>query len=70
MNTKALNFWALFLVSILLAMLVISLFYKIMKAVIFLLLVLILSPIIYLVLRRMVRPRIIKEKDGKLKERE
>lgn len=70
MNTKALNFWALFLVSILLAMLAISLFYKIMKAIIFLLLVLILSPIIYLVLRRMVRPRIIKEKDDKLKVRE
>jgi membrane protein implicated in regulation of membrane protease activity len=69
MNMKALNFWTLILVSLLLAMLAISLFYWALKAVVYLLLVLILTPIIYLVLRRMVRPRILTQDDEKLKNR-
>lgn len=69
MNMKALNFWTLILVSLLLAMLAISLFYWALKTVVYLLLVLLLTPIIYLVLRRMVRPRILTQDDEKLKNR-
>ena len=66
---RALNFWTLILVSILLAMLAISFFFWALKFAVYILLVLVLTPIIYLVLRRMVRPRILTHDDEKLKNR-
>lgn len=70
MSMRALNFWTLIIVSILLSVLAISAFFWFIEAILFLLLVLVLSPIIYLVLRRMVRPRILTEEDEKLKNRQ
>jgi multisubunit Na+/H+ antiporter MnhG subunit len=70
MTKRALNFWTLLLVSFLLASLAISFFYWVIHVAIFLLFVLILTPIIYLLLRRMTRPRILTEEDEELKHRE
>ncbi len=70
MSMRALNFWTLILVSILLSILAISAFFWFIEAIFFLLLVLVLAPIIYLVLRRMMRPRILTGEDEKLKNRQ
>jgi uncharacterized Tic20 family protein len=69
MNKKTLNFWILFVVSIILSVLIISLFIKVLKAAIFMILVLILAPIIYIVLKLVLPGAKGKSEDDKLKSR-
>jgi hypothetical protein len=69
MNKSALNFWILFSVSIILSVLVISIFIKVLKAALFIILVLLLSPIIYLVLKLVLPGAKGKSEDDKLKSR-
>lgn len=70
MSIRSLNFWTLIFVSILLSVLAISVFFWFIRTVFIFLLVLVLTPIIYLVLRRMARPRLLTKEDDKLKNRQ
>jgi hypothetical protein len=51
MSKSTLNFWILFAVSLILSTIAISLFFKMIKLVLFVILVLALAPVIYIVLR-------------------
>ncbi|MBA9078278.1 MULTISPECIES: hypothetical protein [Rufibacter] len=51
-SKSSLQFWLLLIASILLSAMVISLFLKIVKVMIYLLLVLLLVPVVYLTLKR------------------
>ncbi|MFC6997131.1 hypothetical protein [Rufibacter roseus] len=53
-SKSTVQFWLLFVASVLLSAIVISLFLKVVKVMIYLLLVLLLVPIIYLSLKRAV----------------
>jgi multisubunit Na+/H+ antiporter MnhG subunit len=70
MSIRSLNFWTLIIVSILLSVLAISVFFWFIRTVFIFLLVLLLTPVIYLVLRRMARPRLLTKDDEKLKNRQ
>lgn len=69
MNKSTLNFWILFAVSIIISALVISIFIKVLKAAIFVILVLFLAPIIYFVLKMALPGAKGKSEDDKLKSR-
>ncbi|WP_242926495.1 hypothetical protein [Pontibacter vulgaris] len=51
MSKSTLNFWILFAVSLILSAIVIAVFFKILKAVLFLILILALAPVIYILLK-------------------
>ncbi|CAN5920897.1 hypothetical protein BH24BAC1_BH24BAC1_17040 [soil metagenome] len=70
MSMRSLNFWTLIFVSIFLSVLAISVFFWFIRTIFIFLLVLILTPVIYLVLRRMARPRLLTKEDEKLKNRQ
>jgi hypothetical protein len=69
MNKSTLNFWILFVVSIILSALIISIFVKVLKAALFVILVLVLAPIIYIVLKLLLPGAKGKTEDDKLKSR-
>ena len=69
MNKSTLNFWILFAVSIILSVLVISIFVKVLKAALFIILVLVLAPIIYVALKLILPGAKGKSEDDKLKSR-
>ena len=69
MNKSTLNFWILFAVSIILSVLVISIFVKVLKAALFIILVLVLAPIIYVALKLVLPGAKGKSEDDKLKSR-
>jgi hypothetical protein len=69
MNKSALNFWILFIVSLVISILVISLFVKVLKAALFVILVLVLAPIIYILLRLVLPGSKGKSEGDKLKTR-
>ncbi len=68
MSKSTVNFWLLFIFSIVLTVIVISLFVKALKVIFYVMIVLALAPIIYLVLRLALPGR--KSKQDKLKTRE
>lgn len=67
-SKSSLQFWLLLVASILLSAMVISLFLKVVKVMIYLLLVLLLVPIIYLALKKAVQN--FRSPDTKLKSRD
>ncbi|MBD1398128.1 hypothetical protein H9Q13_13215 [Pontibacter sp. JH31] len=69
MSKSTLNFWILFAVSIILSVLVISIFVKVLKAALFIILVLVLAPIIYVALKLILPGAKGKSEDDKLKFR-
>jgi hypothetical protein len=69
MNKSTLNFWILFTVSIILSALIISIFIKVLKVALFVILVLVLAPIIYIVLKLLLPGARGKSEDDKLKSR-
>ena len=69
MNNPTVKFWIILLIAVLLAALSIGLVLKIAKAIIWLLLLLILSPVFY-VLLRLLLPKSITGKHHKLKHRD
>ncbi|WP_187264006.1 hypothetical protein [Pontibacter beigongshangensis] len=68
MNKGTIQFWLLFIVSIILSVIAISLFFKALKLIIYVILVMALAPIIYLILRLLLPRR--KSDTDKLKKRE
>ncbi|WP_299826412.1 hypothetical protein [uncultured Pontibacter sp.] len=62
------RFWLLFIVSIILSAIAISLFFKALKLILYIILVLALAPIIYIALRSIIPGR--KRPDDKLKTRD
>ncbi|WP_026236148.1 hypothetical protein [Pontibacter roseus] len=71
MSKSTINFWILFTVSLILSVLVISIFVKVLKAALFIILVLVLAPIIYIVLKQVMPGTKGEQKDegDKLKTR-
>ncbi len=67
-SKHSLQFWLLLVASILLAAMVISLFLKVVKVMLYLLLVLVLVPIIYLALKKVVHK--FRSSAAKLKSRD
>ncbi|WP_114777441.1 hypothetical protein [Botryobacter ruber] len=68
MKKSTLNFWLLFLVSVILSAIAISFFAKALKLVLYVILVLALSPIVYILLK-LIFPGRKKSDDDKLKKR-
>ncbi|MBC5992697.1 hypothetical protein [Pontibacter cellulosilyticus] len=68
MTKDNIRFWLLFIVSIAISAVVISLFVKALKLVLYVILVLALAPVIYIMLRSIIPGR--KRDDDKLKTRE
>ncbi|WP_255474148.1 DUF6095 family protein [Pontibacter qinzhouensis] len=68
MNKGTIQFWLLFIVSIILSVVAISLFFKALKLILYVILVAALAPVIYLVLRLFIGRA--KKPDNKLKRRE
>ena len=68
MNKGTIQFWLLFIVSIILSVIAISLFFKALKLIIYVILVMAIAPIIYLILRLLLPRR--KSDTDKLKKRE
>jgi len=66
-SKSSLQFWLLLVASVLLATMVISLFLQVLKAMMYLLLVLLLVPVIYLFLQKTVYS--FRNSDTKLKSR-
>lgn len=69
MTKNALHFWILFLSSLLLAVLAVSLVFKIVKALFFVLLLLVLTPLIYVLLKTLLSPDKLSDRPEKLKRR-
>ncbi|MCP2042693.1 hypothetical protein [Pontibacter sp. HSC-36F09] len=69
MNKSTLNFWILFIVSIIISVLIISVFVKVLKIALFVILVLVLAPIVYIVLKLLLPGARGKSEDDKLKSR-
>lgn len=69
MSKNALHFWILFLSSLLLATLAVSLVFKIVKALFFVLLLLVLTPLIYAVLKTLLSSDKLLDRSEKLKRR-
>lgn len=67
MTKNALHFWILFLSSLLLAVLAVALVFKIVKALFFVLLLLVLTPLIYMLLKTLFSQ--LSERPEKLKRR-
>ncbi|MFT2007140.1 hypothetical protein ACMA1I_00560 [Pontibacter sp. 13R65] len=68
MRKGTLQFWLLFIVSIILSVIAISLFFKALKLILYVILVAALAPVIYIVLRMFLVKR--KKPEDKLKQRE
>ena len=68
MNRGTLQFWLLFIVSVILSVIAISLFFKALKFILFVILVMALAPVIYVVLRLLLPGR--KNNQDKLKKRD
>lgn len=69
MNKSTLNFWILFIVSIIISALVLSIFVKMLKIALFAILVLVLAPIVYILLKLLLPGARGKSEDDKLKPR-
>jgi hypothetical protein len=69
MYKKTVNFWLYLMGSLLLAVLLVSLLVKVVKVLLFWLLVLVITPIIYILLRYFFQPRSLNDKASKLKYR-
>ena len=69
MTKNALHFWILLLSSLLLAVLAVSLVFKIVKALFFVLLLLVLTPLIYVLLKTLFSPDKLSDRPEKLKRR-
>ncbi|GGG08282.1 hypothetical protein [Pontibacter amylolyticus] len=69
MNKSTLNFWILFIVSIIISALVLSIFVKMLKIALFAILVLVLAPIVYILLKLLLPGARGKSEDDKLKSR-
>lgn len=69
-SKPGIQFWLLLTASLLLAMLVISLFLQVVKAMLYLLLVLILVPFIYALLRNLFQNHNFRTRDTKMKVRD
>lgn len=69
MKKSALNFWLLFGISIIISAIIISFFVKMLKAVLFVILVFALAPVIYLILRLILPGKKPTDDDDKLKTR-
>lgn len=67
-NKSTLHFWLLFIISIVLSVIVISLFVKALKIIFYVIIVLALAPVIYLMLRLALPGK--KSKEDKLKTRD
>ena len=70
MTKKSLHFWVLLVASILLAILVLSLALKIVKLVFILLLMLVLTPVIYGILKSLIASDKLANRSEKLKRRD
>jgi hypothetical protein len=70
MTKKTIQFWILLLASLFLATLAISFAFKIVKAVLFLLLLLVLTPLIYAILKSVTDSDKITGRSEKLKRRD
>lgn len=70
MTKKALNFWILLIASVFLATLVISFAFKLAKAVLILLLMLVLTPLIYGILKNLTASDKLTNRSEKLKRRD
>ncbi|QCR23798.1 hypothetical protein [Pontibacter sp. SGAir0037] len=68
MNKSTLNFWLLFIISLVISALAVSVFIKVLKLIIYVILVLALAPVVYLLLKLILPGR--KTKDDKLKTRD
>ncbi len=68
MSKSTLNFWIIFAVSLILSAIVISVFFKIIKAILVVILILALAPVIYILLR-LAMPGKKPEEGEKLKTR-
>jgi hypothetical protein len=69
MSRQTINFWVLFVISVILSVIVISVFVKALKFVLMALLVLALTPVIYLVLRLIIPGHKTIDENDKLKKR-
>ena len=69
MSRQTINFWVLFTISVILSAIVISVFVKALKFVLMALLVLALSPVIYLILRLIIPGQKTIDENDKLKKR-
>lgn len=69
MNKSTLNFWIFFAISLILSAVAISVFFKVIKVVIFLLLLLALAPVIYILLKLVFPGKKPGEEGDKLKTR-
>jgi hypothetical protein len=70
MTKKSLHFWVLLVASILLATLILSLALKIVKLVFILLLMLVLTPVIYGILKSLIASDKLANRSEKLKRRD
>lgn len=68
MTKDNIRFWLLFILSVVISVVAISLFVKALKIVLFLILVLALTPIVYIILRSVIPVR--KNNSDKLKSRD
>ncbi|AKD02604.1 hypothetical protein POKO110462_08850 [Pontibacter korlensis] len=68
MRKQTINFWILFTVSTILSAIAISLFFKALKVILMVVLILALTPIIYLILRLIFPTK--KDEDDKLRKRD
>ncbi|RDV15508.1 hypothetical protein DXT99_08425 [Pontibacter diazotrophicus] len=69
MDKKTLYFWLLFVASIIISGVIISIFVKAMKVVLMVILALALAPVIFFILKRLLIPG-DKDKTDKLKKRD
>lgn len=69
MDKRTLSFWLLFIASIAISAVIISVFVKALKLVLMVVLILALAPVIFFILKRLLMPG-NKDKTDKLKRRE
>jgi hypothetical protein len=70
MTKKSIHFWILSIASLLLASLIISFAFKIVKAILFLLALLVLTPLIYGLLKSLLASQMLSRRSDKMKRRE
>ena len=70
MTKKSIHFWILLVASLLLASLVITFAFKIVKAVLFLLALLVLTPLIYGILKSLLASDRLTRRSDKMKRRD
>ncbi|MFD2246427.1 hypothetical protein [Pontibacter ruber] len=69
MSKSTLNFWIFFVISLILSAVAIAVFFKVVKVVIFLILMLALAPVIYILLKLVFPGRKPGDRGDKLKMR-